>query len=100
VTRKRKASINCEQNESEVKRTTIDYIKHLDGMHLFSFEIKISNFLFKEMKNHYIKSNSNRQTNCSTYSNSQVLNKNQLASKLKVIDFLKDHLYPTGNKSN
>ncbi len=46
MTRKRKASINCEQNESEVKRTTIDYIKHLDGMHLFSFEIKMSNFLF------------------------------------------------------
>jgi hypothetical protein len=48
------------------------------------------------MKNHYIKTSSTRQTNCSTYSNSQVLNKNQLASKLKVIDFLKDHLYPTG----
>ena len=31
VTRKRKASISYEQNESEVKRPTIDYIKQLDG---------------------------------------------------------------------
>ncbi|CAF2650470.1 unnamed protein product [Rotaria sp. Silwood2] len=78
VTRKRKASIVMEQNESEIKRTTIDYIKQLD-----------------EMKIQYIKANSNRQTNCSTYSNGQTINKSQLASRLKVIDFLKDHLYPT-----
>jgi hypothetical protein len=31
VTRKRKASIGCDPNESEVKRTTLDYIKQLDG---------------------------------------------------------------------
>ncbi|CAF3859278.1 unnamed protein product, partial [Rotaria sordida] len=78
VTRKRKASIVIEQNESEIKRTTNDYIKHLD-----------------EMKIQYMKANSNRQTNSSIYSNSQTINKNQLASRLKVIDFLKGHLYPT-----
>ena len=49
-----------------------------------------------EMKCQYIKANSNRQTNCSINSNNQTMNKNQLASRLKVIDFLKDHLYPTG----
>ncbi|CAF5143098.1 unnamed protein product, partial [Rotaria sp. Silwood1] len=48
-----------------------------------------------EMKNQYIKANSNRQTNSSTYSNSQTINKTQLESRLKVVDFLKDHLYPT-----
>lgn len=47
------------------------------------------------MKNQYIKANSNRQSNCSTYSNNQI-NKNQLESRLKVIEFLKDQLYPTG----
>ncbi|CAF4933190.1 unnamed protein product, partial [Rotaria sp. Silwood1] len=78
VTRKRKASIVSEHNESEIKRTAIDYIKQLD-----------------EMKNQYIKANSNRQTNSSTYSNSQTINKTQLESRLKVVDFLKDHLYPT-----
>ncbi|CAF1443639.1 unnamed protein product [Adineta steineri] len=78
ITRKRKASVNCEQNESEIKRTNIDYIKYLD-----------------EMKTHYIKTSTNRQTNVTICSNSQILNKNQLASRLKVIDFLKDHLYPT-----
>lgn len=31
VTRKRKASFVNEQTESEIKRTTIDYIKKLDG---------------------------------------------------------------------
>ncbi|CAF1133165.1 unnamed protein product [Adineta steineri] len=78
ITRKRKASVNCEQNESEIKRTNIDYIKYLD-----------------EMKTHYIKTSTNRQTNATICSNSQILNKNQLASRLKVIDFLKDHIYPT-----
>ncbi|CAF1408489.1 unnamed protein product [Rotaria magnacalcarata] len=78
VTRKRKASIANEQTESEIKRTTTDYIKQLD-----------------EMKNQYIIANSNRQTNPSTPSNNQAINKNQLASRLKVIDFLKDQLYPT-----
>lgn len=48
------------------------------------------------MKIQYIKANSNRQTNSSTYPNNQTLNKNQLESRLKVIEFLKDHLYPTG----
>jgi hypothetical protein len=52
------------------------------------------------MKSQYIKANSNRQVNCSTYSHSQIINKNQLASRLKVIDFLKDHLYPTGKSEN
>ncbi len=37
ITRKRKASIDYEQNEIEVKRTTIDYIKHLDGKRESSF---------------------------------------------------------------
>ncbi|UJR29856.1 hypothetical protein I4U23_017400 [Adineta vaga] len=78
VTRKRKASINSEQNESEIKRTAIDYIKYLD-----------------DMKNHYIKTNSTRQTSSSTYLNNQTLNKNQLTSRIKVIEFLKDQLYPT-----
>jgi hypothetical protein len=49
------------------------------------------------MKNQYIKANSTRQTNCSINSTNQIINKNQLASRLKVIDFLKDHLYPTGD---
>jgi hypothetical protein len=31
VTRKRKASIGWEETENEVKRTTSDYIKELDG---------------------------------------------------------------------
>jgi hypothetical protein len=48
------------------------------------------------MKDQYIKANSNRQTNNSIYSNSQTINKSQLASRLKVIDFLKGQLYPTG----
>lgn len=51
------------------------------------------------MKNQYIIANSNRQTNNSIYSNSQIINKNQLASRLKVIHFLKDQLYPTGKKT-
>ncbi len=51
------------------------------------------------MKNQYITANSNRQTTNSIYSNNQTVNKNQLASRLKVIEFLKDQLYPTGNKS-
>lgn len=50
------------------------------------------------MKSQYIISNSNRQINNSIYSNSQPINKNQLSSRLKVIDFLKDQLYPTGKK--
>ncbi|CAF1226625.1 unnamed protein product [Rotaria sordida] len=72
VTRKRKASIVCEQNQSEVKQPTIDYIKQLD-----------------KMKNQYIKSSTNR------HSTNESINKSQLASKLKVIEFLKEHLYPT-----
>jgi len=47
------------------------------------------------MKSQYITANSNRQTNNSTYSSSQTINKNQLISRLKVIEFLKDQLYPT-----
>ena len=47
------------------------------------------------MKIQYIKNNSNRQLN---NSNVQHINKNQLISRLKVIDFLKDQLYPTGKK--
>ncbi|CAF1328903.1 unnamed protein product, partial [Adineta ricciae] len=78
VTRKRKASINSEQNESEIKRTTIDYVKQLD-----------------DMKSHYIKISSIRQINTSACSINPVLNKNQLTSRIKVIEFLKDHLYPT-----
>jgi len=48
------------------------------------------------MKNQYIRANSNRHTNNSTYLNNQTINKSQLSSRLKVIDFLKDQLYPTG----
>jgi hypothetical protein len=47
------------------------------------------------MKSQYIKSNSTRQTNCSV---NQPITNSQLASRLKVIDFLKDQLYPTGIK--
>ena len=47
------------------------------------------------MKSQYIKSNSTRQTNSSL---NQPITKSQLASRLKVIDFLKDQLYPTGIK--
>jgi hypothetical protein len=50
------------------------------------------------MKDQYIKANSNRQTTSSVYSNSQTITKSQLASRIKVIDFLKDQLYPTGKK--
>ena len=50
------------------------------------------------MKDQYIKANSNRQTTSSIYSNSQTINKSQLQSRIKVIDFLKDQLYPTGKK--
>ena len=48
------------------------------------------------MKNQYIKSNSTRQTNSSLNSINPNINKSQLASRLKVIEFLKDQLYPTG----
>lgn len=44
------------------------------------------------MKNHYIKSSSSRHTS------NESTNKIQLASRLKVIEFLKDQLYPTGKK--
>jgi len=50
------------------------------------------------MKIQYIKANCNRQTSSSTYSNNQTINKNQLSSRLKVIEFLKDQLYPTGRR--
>jgi hypothetical protein len=50
------------------------------------------------MKIQYIQSNSTRHTNNLTYLNNQTNNKNQLLSRLKVIDFLKDQLYPTGKK--
>jgi len=43
-----------------------------------------------EMKNQYIKSNSNRHTS------NEFNSKSQLASRLKVIEFLKNQLYPTG----
>ncbi len=42
------------------------------------------------MKNQYIKSSSTR------HNSNELTNKNQLASRLKVIEFLKDQLYPTG----
>lgn len=42
------------------------------------------------MKNQYIKSSTNRHTT------NESTNKNQLESKLKVIEFLKEQLYPTG----
>ena len=48
------------------------------------------------MKSQYMKSNSTRQmTNCHSLTN-QIQTKNQYLSRLKVIDFLKDQLYPTG----
>lgn len=50
------------------------------------------------MKSHYIKTSSIRHTNSSAYSNHPILNKNQLTSRVKVIEFLKDHLYPTGKE--
>jgi hypothetical protein len=42
------------------------------------------------MKNQYIKSNSNRHTT------NELTNKNQLESRLKVIELLKEQIYPTG----
>ena len=39
VTRKRKVSINCEENQDEIKRPTLDYIKQLDGK-LLGFHLK------------------------------------------------------------
>ncbi|CAF3873528.1 unnamed protein product, partial [Rotaria sp. Silwood1] len=72
VTRKRKASIINEQSQTEIKQLPMDYIKQLD-----------------EMKNQYIKLSTNR------HSTNDSINKSQLSSKLKVIEFLKDHLYPT-----
>ncbi|CAF1475825.1 unnamed protein product [Rotaria magnacalcarata] len=72
VTRKRKTSIICEQNQTEIKQPKVDYIKQLE-----------------EMKNQYIKSSTTRHTT------NESLTKSQLESKLKVIEFLKDHLYPT-----
>jgi hypothetical protein len=53
VTRKRKVSIVCEQNQgAEIKRPTIDYIKQLDGKFsfLFSFE---KNKIFRNEKSIY-----------------------------------------------
>lgn len=44
------------------------------------------------MKNQYIKANSNR------HSTNESISKSQLASKLKVIEFLKNQLYPSGIK--
>jgi hypothetical protein len=42
ITRKRKASIVSEQNqETEIKRPTIDYIKQLDGNNNFILFFKI-----------------------------------------------------------
>ncbi|CAF1486603.1 unnamed protein product [Rotaria sp. Silwood1] len=73
VTRKRKASIINEQSQTEIKQLPMDYIKQLD-----------------EMKNQYIKLSTSR------HSTNDSINKSQLSSKLKVIEFLKDHLYPTG----
>jgi hypothetical protein len=53
-----------------------------------SFSIqRIIFFEFLDMKNQYIKLNSNRY---------ESTNKIQLATRLKVIEFLKDQLYPTG----
>ncbi|CAF1471025.1 unnamed protein product [Adineta steineri] len=72
VTRKRKASIVCGQNPSDIKQPTTDYTKKLD-----------------EMKSQYIKSSSTR------HSTNESTNKIQLASRLKVIEFLKNQLYPT-----
>ena len=46
------------------------------------------------MKNQYIKLNSTRS------STNETTNKTQLASRLKVIEFLKDQLYPSGKFSS
>lgn len=45
------------------------------------------------MKDQYIKMSGNRSMN------SSMNNKSQLSSRLKVIEFLKDQLYPTGKRS-
>ncbi|CAF0985970.1 unnamed protein product [Adineta ricciae] len=72
VTRKRKASIINEQNQTDIKQPTIDYIRKLE-----------------EMKDQYIKSSSTRHTS------NESANRIQLASRLKVIEFLKQQLYPS-----
>ncbi|UJR16550.1 hypothetical protein I4U23_003450 [Adineta vaga] len=72
VTRKRKASIVGEQNPIDIKQPAIDYTKKLE-----------------EMKNQYIKSSSTRHTT------NESANRIQLASRLKVIEFLKQQLYPS-----
>jgi len=78
VTRKRKSSIVQDLNGIETKKTHVDFIHQLE-----------------EMKNQFLKSNSTRPMINSSYSNNQTINKNQLTSRIKVIDFLKDQLYPT-----
>jgi len=79
LTRKRKISITSQQTQfdptpTNTRCSTHDYTKHLD-----------------EMKNQYIKASSVRQSTTGTL----ISAKNQLESRLKVIEFLKDHIYPT-----
>ena len=50
------------------------------------------------MKNQYLKANGTRSMNSNTFLNNQLYQKNHLASRLKVIEFLKDQLYPTGKQ--
>lgn len=65
------------------------------ALSLFSFQNDFR-FFQLEMKNQYIKANGNRSMNSNTFFNNQINQKNHLASRLKVIEFLKDQLYPTG----
>ena len=99
VTRKRKASIVLEQSNNEKKRASGNYVQQLEGQeNLLSLRSSVSlSLLFRiEMKDQFMKINSTRQLNCSSQSSNQMINKLQLKSRLKVIDFLKDQLYPTG----
>jgi len=57
---------------------------------MVNFLFYLKKKIFLEMKNQYIKLNSNRHVT------NEAANKNQLTSRLKVIEFLKDQLYPTG----
>ena len=50
------------------------------------------------MKNQFLKVNSTRSMNLNNSSTNQTINKSQLTSRLKVIEFLKDQLYPTGKR--
>ena len=69
-------------------RTSSDEKPRRGDMDLFSLE----------MKSQFVRVNSSRQLANATYSSSQTINRSQLESRLRVIDFLKDQLYPTGNE--